>query len=165
MANGVFCISRVRTFTKEKPQAASNMQQQPIVFSVVPEKNFIGFSVLYSVYSSFCFVEDIAIRITPTKLKIIAITGKHRKRSPSINHAKIAVQKGAVLNIVISTTIGTMAIPKVIDVNATVTAMDLMNIFHLSTGLSIEKLFPYIQAVMKDSMPRIKTRMSDMSRG
>ncbi len=75
-----------------------------------------------------------AMQTTPTKLKSIASTSKLEMDSDRKSQPRIVAQKGAVLNIVFSTTKGTKAVPKVIDVNPIVPARLLMARIALSDG-------------------------------
>ena len=125
------------TLTVENPQAVTRTQIQPTMISVFPVKNLVGLVltipslISYTLGSSSSFSEDIPISITPTKLIIIAQISKQEILSPSIHHARKDVQNGAVLNIVVCTTIGTIAIPNVIEVNAIVADADRQRIIAL----------------------------------
>ena len=102
------------------------MHRHPTMISVYPVKNLVllvSNSFCYS-SSSFSCLDESAISTTPPKLIIIATISKQLILSPSTHHARKVVQNGAVLNMVVYTTIGTIAIPNVIEVKAMVADKD-----------------------------------------
>ena len=117
---------RLITLTVENPQAVIRINRHPTMISVYPVKNLVlrvSNSFYYS-SSSFVLFDDNEISITQPKLITIAMISKQPILSPSVHHAKKAVQNGAVLNMVVYTTIGTIAIPNVIAVKAMVADID-----------------------------------------
>ena len=90
-------------------------------------------------------------KTTPIKLTTIAKNSNETGLSPIMTHDRKAVQNGAVLKIVICTTIGTIAIAKIIAVRPEPDNTDLQKIHFRLLGLT-HKFSPSIKVKSNETI-------------